>query len=236
MFPIFSRDRRPKGFTLIELLIVVAIIAILAAIAVPNFLEAQTRAKVSRARTDMRSIATALESYAVDYNKYPPILGDANGTPSQPQNYRNHASNYTTVRSQPWRGVPQQVTTPVSYMTSIIPDVFKINTNCKNAYGDADLGKPYTNGDPFDASLIYQNMAQLVVAYNNTTYNEKDIAAYGSWRLMSIGPDQTYNKLGSDNTLDYLSWIYDSTNGTLSQGMLVRTQRDPQNINSTRTN
>src|SRR6059058_569753 len=60
-----------KGFTLIELLIVVAIIAILAAIAVPNFLEAQTRAKVSRVRADARTVATAIESYAVDNNKYP---------------------------------------------------------------------------------------------------------------------------------------------------------------------
>ena len=60
-----------KGFTLIELLIVVAIIAILAAIAVPNFLEAQTRSKVSRVKADMRSVATALEAYCVDNNNYP---------------------------------------------------------------------------------------------------------------------------------------------------------------------
>ena len=59
------------AFTLIELLIVVAIIAILAAIAVPNFLEAQTRSKVSRAKADMRSMATALEAYAVDNNVFP---------------------------------------------------------------------------------------------------------------------------------------------------------------------
>ncbi len=52
-----------KVFTLIEILIVVAIIAILAAIAVPNFLEAQVRSKVSRTKSDMRSVATALESY-----------------------------------------------------------------------------------------------------------------------------------------------------------------------------
>ena len=60
-----------EGFTLIELLIVVAIIAILAAIAVPNFLEAQVRSKVSRVKSDMSSLATALEAYAVDYNDYP---------------------------------------------------------------------------------------------------------------------------------------------------------------------
>lgn len=59
------------GFTLIELLVVVAIIAILAAIAIPNLLEAQTRAKVSRAKSDMRVLAGALESYRVDNNLYP---------------------------------------------------------------------------------------------------------------------------------------------------------------------
>jgi prepilin-type N-terminal cleavage/methylation domain-containing protein len=60
-----------NAFTLIELLIVVAIIAILAAIAVPNFLEAQTRAKVSRVKNDMRSAGVALESYMIDNNTYP---------------------------------------------------------------------------------------------------------------------------------------------------------------------
>ena len=66
--------RRPNGaaFTLIELLIVVAIIAILAAIAVPNFLEAQVRSKASRVRSDMRTLATAIEAYRMDSNGYMP--------------------------------------------------------------------------------------------------------------------------------------------------------------------
>jgi len=55
-----------RAFTLIELLIVVAIIAVLAAIAVPNFLESQTRAKVSRAKSDMRAVATALLAGGVE--------------------------------------------------------------------------------------------------------------------------------------------------------------------------
>ncbi|MDI6784493.1 MAG: prepilin-type N-terminal cleavage/methylation domain-containing protein [bacterium] len=59
------------GFTLIELLIVVAIIAILAAIAIPNYLAAQTRAKVSRVNSDERTIATGLTCYLVDNNTYP---------------------------------------------------------------------------------------------------------------------------------------------------------------------
>ncbi|CAN5463819.1 hypothetical protein BH09SUM1_BH09SUM1_31390 [soil metagenome] len=60
-----------RAFTLIELLIVVAIIAILAAIAIPNFLEAQTRTKVTRAQSDLRAITVAVEAFHVDNAKYP---------------------------------------------------------------------------------------------------------------------------------------------------------------------
>ncbi len=63
---------RNQAFTLIELLIVVAIIGILAAIAVPNFLNAQTRSKISRVQADQRSVTTALEQYRLDHNSYPP--------------------------------------------------------------------------------------------------------------------------------------------------------------------
>src|SRR5688572_10315766 len=96
-------SNRSSAFTLIELLIVVAIIAILAAIAVPNFLEAQTRAKVSRVKADMRSVGTALQAYAVDHNHYPP---DYIGSVTAPvAAYRLRLIFY--------------LTTPVAYITSV---------------------------------------------------------------------------------------------------------------------
>ncbi len=88
------------GFTLIELLIVVAIIGILAAIAVPNFLNAQLRAKVSRAMADERSIASALEMYRTDNNTYP-----------------EGRANYAIFGLD-------RLTSPVSYMGSLPLDPF----------------------------------------------------------------------------------------------------------------
>ncbi len=88
-----------KGFTLIELLIVVAIIAILAAIAIPNFLEAQIRSKVSRAKADMRSITTAIEAYFVDHNKYAPMTQAFFG---------DNTNGYLRFN----------LTTPIAYLTS----------------------------------------------------------------------------------------------------------------------
>ncbi len=92
-------NRRKKGFTLIELLIVVAIIGILAAIAVPNFLNAQIKAKVSRVASEERSIADSYLMYKLDQNHYPPhIDGDL----------AQH----------------RFVTTPIAYLTTSVADIF----------------------------------------------------------------------------------------------------------------
>jgi len=100
-----------KAFTLIELLIVVAIIAILAAIAVPNFLEAQIRAKVSRCKADMRTIAGAMEQYHVDNSRYPE----------------------TYVMSRWERFSP--LTTPVAYLTSVPKDLFHFGVDDSGQVG-----------------------------------------------------------------------------------------------------
>jgi type II secretion system protein G len=63
--------RNDKGFTLIELLIVVAIIGIIAAIAIPNLLNAIDRGKQKRTMADLRSLGTAVESYSIDNSYYP---------------------------------------------------------------------------------------------------------------------------------------------------------------------
>ena len=105
-----------KAFTLIELLIVVAIIAILAAIAVPNFLEAQTRAKVSRTYADMRTVAYAIRAYEVDNNVYP----------------HYDLKNYTMFgwflkTDQPLYNYPTMgrlLTSPIAYITDIPWDPF----------------------------------------------------------------------------------------------------------------
>jgi type II secretion system protein G len=119
---------KQTAFTLIELLIVVAIIAILAAIAVPNFLEAQTRSKVSRVKTDHRTLATALEAYAVDNNAYPP------SGPMLDPRFR---------RFRP-------LTSPVAYITQIPRDPFQsIDANAPNdwrhglyKYGGTPIDEP----------------------------------------------------------------------------------------------
>jgi general secretion pathway protein G len=73
-------ERKRAGFTLIELLIVVAIIGLIAAIAIPNLRSAMDRAKQNRTLADMKTIGNALETYAVDNNTYPKSLTDANAS------------------------------------------------------------------------------------------------------------------------------------------------------------
>ena len=72
-----AKTGRQNGFTLIELLIVVAIVGLITAIAIPNLLNAIDRGKQKRTMADVRSLATAAEAYAVDFTLYPVVTNVA---------------------------------------------------------------------------------------------------------------------------------------------------------------
>lgn len=103
----YFKTSRISGFTLIELLIVIAIILILIAIALPNFLEAQIRARVTKSKGEIRSIGIAMESYFLDWKVYP---YESENDCDEPQ--------LRTRCGLAW------LTTPIAYMTSIPDDPF----------------------------------------------------------------------------------------------------------------
>ena len=87
--------RNRKGFTLIELMIVVAIIGILAAIAIPNFLRFQAKSKQSEAKELLSTVYTAEQAYFAEQNSYG-SLSNAGFTPSAaPKYYTNITANFT---------------------------------------------------------------------------------------------------------------------------------------------
>lgn len=184
-----------RGFTLIELLIVVAIIAILASIAVPNFLEAQTRSKVARNKADMRTVVTGLEAYAVDHNHYP--------YPSNPMGVPETVPGATL-----WfeTKVPNSLTTPISYLTQRFPD-------------------PYHPADAIAAGEdpVYHLMSRQYASFRNeeNQYNAYlvDVTAppdQTKYVLLGHGPDIDHDGPGTSSPR-----IYDPSNGTVSNGDIL---------------
>jgi type II secretion system protein G len=166
--PIFSKRggekammrKNGKGFTLIELLIVVAIIGILAAIAIPNFLQAQVRAKVARTKGEMRTLAQGIELYNVDNGKYP------DGSPQYPEGY---------VKYRLWR-----LTTPVEYVTSLPDDPFKTRMTAGGGQPQDEPSFIYLmkNYHPFDYYFDTTPAFRLSVPFRSV-----------QWTLSSQGPE-----------------------------------------------
>lgn len=224
-----NNDTRGKrGLTLIELLIVVAIVGILSAIAVPNFLEAQTRAKVSSAHSDLRTVALALECYAVDNNAYPyaEIYG---ATPWLIPAGFPHGST----------DKPGGLTTPIAYLTTGADDPFvhPVVDPSGNITGErAELyyeraGFGYVNGKRLIP--LFVPVAEDVVGSSRidgigktkmvTNPNHQPRA----WVLWSVGPDLDLyvydeNRNLVTNSRFHIASRYDPTNGTVSPGNILR--------------
>ena len=202
-----------KAFTLIELLIVVAIIAILAAIAVPNFLEAQTRAKVARVKADMRTVTVAIQAYTVDNNEVPH------------RNVNNGLLDQGFLEFQPfnpavprwmWFFPPHMLTTPISYITRIPYDpfwslAFRNYMRLANApLIGAGLVSSWIivaplKGIPFPDLLPKLGLGdQPWARWPGGKFN---------WALMSTGPS-----LNIDANYHPQTFYYDPTNGTVSIG------------------
>lgn len=198
----FSKNN--QAFTLIELLIVVAIIAILAAIAVPNFLEAQVRSKISASKSNLRSVATALESYQVDNNQYPLDLWD----------------DY--ARLYPYLSRLVALTTPIAYLSSVPADPFATAGKAKTFWDNMGQPNPYEiNGaTAFPMTYDYISRPYLAGASAGTMMTDEvwatvtghpDVAL---WSMRGLGPNLEAVVLGSRYP------TYDPTNGTQSAGLI----------------
>jgi prepilin-type N-terminal cleavage/methylation domain-containing protein len=187
-----------KGFTLIELLIVVAIIAILAAIAMPNFLEAQARAKIARAMTDMRTVHLAHNAYQIDYND---ILRDHNDTD--------------------W---PQYIKDQMGYnqeFPGIVPDlVWKRNDNSLRRFYSLIAFRPLTTPVAYMSFKPIDPWSHVVPIGLDT--REEPATVYAYWVIFCAGPDRVEGDWVRWYSPDGKAIKYDPTNGTISDGDIWR--------------
>ncbi len=215
-----------SGFTLIELLIVVAIIAILAAIAVPNFLEAQTRAKNARIVSDMRALGTAIETYIIDNNAAAPEAGKG-GYPAVPLLFGKTGS---------WTGILNQaITTPIAYMNTFeIEDPYfqgqDVNSDERTFTYQAYTWR-WPKAKPSavpDSTVIPFNDGGLTDINGRTMTGTTFKDIFGMYRMWSVGPDKQWdNKTGAPTISSPapVTMPYDATNGSISLGNIVRSQK-----------
>jgi prepilin-type N-terminal cleavage/methylation domain-containing protein len=226
--PTPERDGR-FGFTLIELLIVVAIIAILAAIAIPNFLEAQTRSRVSRAKGDLRTLGLSLDSYFVDHSHY---IKDNDAVMDQDQlatiNYRNLANGLIDL------------TTPISYMSSIFTDPFEppaVTGPSTSSYiiGSGDWSYPIAPAiDDQDsyATFVNHQASTSFIVFSPGPDRQRNVQSYKCFPWRPEGSVGASAALGVKDTTQYSSLVsagvptfyldYDPSNGTVSNGDVQR--------------
>ncbi len=139
--------REDRGFTLIELLIVVAIIGIIAAVAIPNLLNAIDKAKQKRTMGDLRSICTAVEAYATDNARYPNAIASWAGLKPIINPHFIRAPPDVDGWSHGWDAAT--TATGSDYTISSFAKDGLISSRSGGATGDFDCDIVYTNGSFF---------------------------------------------------------------------------------------
>lgn len=214
-FRSLTDEGRPRtgGFTLLELLIVIAIILILIAIALPNFLEAQIRAKVTNARAEMRNIAPAIQSYVTDWKRYPP---DGFELPSV-------SGFFPEENPRIW----SQLTTPNQYFHSIPVDEFHVAISDSQGNTRSEKNQTYRYYAAHWRCLALGGSPTPRQEACNNPQNPKgwDSEFEGKWIIYSPGPDTEHSfgewSMHQGNIAAGQPYMYTPTNGTKSKGDLV---------------
>ena len=135
-----------KGFTLIELMIVVAIIGILAAIAIPNFIKFQARSKQSEAKANLKAMFTAEKAFYQEKDRFSSLVGEVGFSPERNNRYAYFMDSGSVTQDVRTGTTASTATTA----TSISADAFKgytpyttiaaLTTTCGGVVGGAGTG------------------------------------------------------------------------------------------------